>query len=198
MRVQTSIGVLTGFLSERLRNLDLIKAYNNQKTEEGVGTEAAGKLYKANCTLTIVNNISTLFVLGFSTVSTIMAVLFGSSMIKSGDLHPAEWATFFALLPMVNNMLRSTVTMWVNAKGALGFTARIAAVLEAPEEDMTGDSVETVGDICLNNVSFSYGEKKAVDGVSFAIPYGKKTAIVGPSGRLWWQRPFQHDARQVD
>ena len=182
MRVQASIGVLTGFLSERLRNLDLIKAYNNQQTEEKLGMEAAGKLYKANCTITIINNISTFFVLAFTTVSTIMAVLFGSSMIKSGDLHPSEWASFFVLLPMVNNMIRGAVTMWVNAKGALGFTARIASVLEAPEENMSGDPVETVGDICLNNVSFSYGEKKAVDDVTITIPYGKKTAIVGLSG----------------
>lgn len=182
IKVQTSIGVLTGFLSERLRNLDLIKAYNNQKQEEISGTEAAEKLYKENCKIKVINAITTFYVLAFDTISVIMAVLFGSSMIKSGTLRPVEWANFFVLLPMINNMMRSATGMWVNAKGALGYTARIAMVLEAPEENMNGEPVDKLGDIVLNNVSFTYGSKMAVDNVSFTIPFGKKTAIVGPSG----------------
>ena len=182
LRVQTSIGMLTGFLSERLRNLDLVKAYNNQLIEEAAGTEAAHKLYMQNCKLTVINGCITLYVLLFDTICTVMAVLFGSSMIKGGTLRPQEWATFFVLLPMVNNMLRSASGMWVNVKGALGFTARIAEVLSAPEEDSEGDPVETLGDIEVTDVCFSYCDKQVLHNVNFTIPYGKKTAIVGLSG----------------
>lgn len=182
LKVQTSIGSLTGFLSERLRNLDLVKAYNNQLIEEAAGTEAAHKLFIQNCKLTTINTCITLYVLLFDTVCTVMAVLFGSSMIKAGTLRPQEWATFFVLLPMVNSMLRSASGMWVNVKGALGFTARICAVLEAPEEDTEGDPVETLGDIEVQDINFSYGDKQVLQHVSFTIPYGKKTAIVGLAG----------------
>ncbi len=182
LKVQTSIGSLTGFLSERLRNLDLVKAYNNQLIEEAAGTEAAHKLFIQNCKLTTINTCITLYVLLFDTICTVMAVLFGSSMIKAGTLRPQEWATFFVLLPMVNNMLRSASGMWVNVKGALGFTARISEVLMAPEEETEGERVETLGDIEVKNVSFSYGDKQVLQDVSFTIPYGKKTAIVGLSG----------------
>ncbi len=182
VKVQTSIGMLTGFLSERLRNLDLIKAYNSQLTEEEAGTEAARKLYKQNCFLTTINTGIILYTLLFDSVCVIMAVLFGSSMIKAGTLRPQEWANFFILLPMVNNMLRSASGMWVNAKGALGFTARISALLEAPEEKTDGKAVDKIGNIALCNVSFSYGEKRVLDRISFTIPMGKRTAIVGYSG----------------
>lgn len=182
LKVQTSIGMLTGFLSERLRNLDLIKAYNSQLTEEEAGREAAQKLYKQNCFLTTINTGITLYTLLFDSVCVIMAVLFGSSMIKAGTLRPQEWANFFILLPMVNNMLRSASGMWVNVKGALGFTARISALLEAPEERTDGKAIDKVGDIALRNVSFSYGEKKVLDRISFTIPKDKRTAIVGYSG----------------
>lgn len=37
-------------------------------------------------------------------------------------------------------------------------------------------------DIEINNVSFSYGDKKIIDNVSVVIPEGKLTAIIGPSG----------------
>ena len=182
LRIQTSIGMLTGFLSERLRNLDIIKAYNNQLIEEASGTEAAHKLFIQNCKLTAINTGITVYVLLFDTVCTVMAVLFGSSMIKAGTLRPQEWATFFVLLPMVNNMLRSASGMWVNVMGALGFTARISEVLMAPEEEAEGDPVDHLGDIEVKNISFSYGEKQVLQNVSFTIPYGKKTAIVGLTG----------------
>jgi len=37
-------------------------------------------------------------------------------------------------------------------------------------------------DIDINNVSFSYGDKKIIDNISANIPEGKLTAIIGPSG----------------
>lgn len=38
------------------------------------------------------------------------------------------------------------------------------------------------GDIVFDDVSFGYGEKEVLSRVSFTIPQGKTTAIVGPSG----------------
>lgn len=37
-------------------------------------------------------------------------------------------------------------------------------------------------DIEIKNASFSYGDKKIIDGISAKIPEGKLTAIIGPSG----------------
>lgn len=37
-------------------------------------------------------------------------------------------------------------------------------------------------DISFDHVDFSYGDRKIIDDVSFTIPRGTTTAIVGPSG----------------
>jgi ABC-type multidrug transport system fused ATPase/permease subunit len=40
-----------------------------------------------------------------------------------------------------------------------------------------------LGEVKFNNVKFSYqGKEPAIDGISFAVPPGTKTAIVGESG----------------
>jgi ATP-binding cassette subfamily B protein AbcA/BmrA len=59
--------------------------------------------------------------------------------------------------------------------------------MQFPSEDFkTGDPVldtDMRGDISFNNVTFSYIEGEvALDGISFTIPYGKTTAIIGHSG----------------
>lgn len=34
----------------------------------------------------------------------------------------------------------------------------------------------------LKNISFSYGDKKVLDNISFSIDYGEKVIIIGPNG----------------
>ncbi len=180
--VRVRIGGLTGFLSERLRNLDLLKAYGAEEEEKKRGTETAKKLYKENVKLRVVNTVTTAYILFFDAVCIIIAILFGSSMIKKGTLRPAEWANFFLLLPMVNNMLRSASGMWVNVKGGIGYTARIAELLETPDEESGSLEAPEHGKLEAEHLSFSYGAKEVLHDVSFSVPEGKTTAIVGRCG----------------
>ncbi len=60
---------------------------------------------------------------------------------------------------------------------------RVAEVRNAPVMDESGQAIRPGRcDIVGKNVSFSYGSKKILDDVSFEIPEGTTTAIVGPSG----------------
>ena len=180
--VRVRIGGLTGFLSERLRNLDLLKAYGAEEEEKRRGDETAEKLYRENVRLRLINTITTVYILAFDAVCVVMAILFGSAMIRKGTLRPAEWANFFLLLPMVNNMLRSASGMWVNVKGGIGFTARIAELLKTAEEEGGSLKAPEHGTLQAEHLSFSYGEKEVLHEVSFAVPEGKMTAIIGRSG----------------
>jgi ATP-binding cassette subfamily B protein len=59
---------------------------------------------------------------------------------------------------------------------------RVNEVLQAPETARTGTIDATIkGDIDLKNVSVVYGDKPALNDVSFAIKAGTRTAIVGPT-----------------
>ena len=57
------------------------------------------------------------------------------------------------------------------------------SVLDMPTMDIDGqDITPTNYDIDVENVEFSYGKRKIIDGVSVHIPQKTTTAIVGPSG----------------
>ena len=60
---------------------------------------------------------------------------------------------------------------------------RVEQIDHAPRMDEQGTKQETKNrDITFEHVSFSYGEREIIHDVSFSIPEGTTTAIVGPSG----------------
>jgi len=69
-------------------------------------------------------------------------------------------------------------------KGTQGATAKVAKLLEVEEEEVKrklsiGASNE---DIAFDNVKFGYGNQKVLHDISFTIPEGKTTAILGGNG----------------
>lgn len=60
---------------------------------------------------------------------------------------------------------------------------RVDEIHRTPVTDVDGRARQPKGmDISFRNVSFSYENRKIIDNVSFTIPQGTTTAIVGPSG----------------
>lgn len=60
---------------------------------------------------------------------------------------------------------------------------RVEDIHKTPVMDVNGQIQQPRSmDITFQNVSFSYGDRKIIDNVSFTIPQGTTTAIVGPSG----------------
>jgi ATP-binding cassette subfamily B protein len=59
---------------------------------------------------------------------------------------------------------------------------RVDAVLSHPEPTVTGEIASAIaGRIDLADVSVTYGEKQALKNITFSLPPGTKTAIIGPT-----------------
>lgn len=95
--------------------------------------------------------------------------------------------TFLILMLSINDITQMSQYMTqVNiAREAAARLLRIAHLPESSHEDRGSLKLEVAGDISFNNVSFSYPTRQdyqVLQGVSFLIPHGSCTAIVGPSG----------------
>ena len=61
--------------------------------------------------------------------------------------------------------------------------SKAQSVLDMPTMDIDGQDITPANyDIDVENVEFSYGKRKIIDGISVHIPQKTTTAIVGPSG----------------
>ena len=185
LRIQTRIGGLTGFLTERIRNLTLIKTFVTEKLEEQKGELAAKELCKANVDYAYVNGVVVAYTMLTEAVGIIIAVIWGCMLLRRGEIDLPAWLAFFLFVPTINTVLRQLSNVWANLKDVQGRAVRLGAMMEAPQEAMNENASQTVpdGDIRLEHVSFSYRDETPIlTDVSFTIPAGKTTAVVGPSG----------------
>ncbi|WP_234123001.1 ABC transporter ATP-binding protein [Clostridium hydrogenum] len=185
LRIQTRIGGLTGYLVERLRNLNLIKAYSNEKEEEKNGDKTALELYHAKLQSAYINASSVGYILLTDVIATVCAVIWGALLLRKGEIDVKAWMAFFLFVPTINGQMRALVQQWLSAKGMQGYAARLENILNAPDEEVEFENTNVPfenEDISFKDVSFSYGEGAALSNINLTIPKGKVTAIVGLCG----------------
>lgn len=178
------IGSLTAYLTERVRNLNLIKTYTNEKKELENGGEVAHKLFHANMKVTKLECLTTALSTAIGLVQTMIVMVFGVVMLKKGVINIQQWVAFYMFSGTLSNSFSTLINYWIDIKSIQGALARTAKLLRAPVEDniVKENAVLENGDIIFDNVSFSYGEKEALKNVSFCVPKGTATAIIGLCG----------------
>lgn len=184
-KVQMRIGGLTGFLTERIKNLTLIKSFVTEKKEEENGTEAAKELYRANTEFARLNAVLVAYTMLTEVVGIVIAVIWGSILLKRGEIDLTQWLAFFLFVPTINTTLRQLTSVWSNLKEVQGRASRLGELMEAPQETLNETAMFDVPhkEIAFHDVSFSYTEGTLIlRNVSVTIREGKTTAIVGPSG----------------
>ena len=84
---------------------------------------------------------------------------------------------------MVYSQLESAGEMFFMLSVIDASIDRVEEINQSPQIDIDGkEQTPDRLDIEMQDVSFSYGDKKVIDHVSLTIPQGTTTAIVGPSG----------------
>lgn len=184
-QIQTKIGAITAFMSERIRNLELIKLFTNETKEEANGASAVNSLFKARLQSAYLDATGTAYGALSNIISILIAVFWGSFLLSRGEIQRDAWMAFFIFVPTLGAQLQTLVNKWLSIKGIQGNAARLSQLLDMPEEtDTDGAAAASFqnGDICFQDIHFSYGEKKVLSDVSFTVPEGKVTAIIGTSG----------------
>ena len=114
--------------------------------------------------------------------TSLIMVLLGGHYIINGSLNVGDFAAFMnyvVILIFPIFMLGFMSNMMARASASY---ARVAEVLNAPEQKLGGESATAFkGQIEVKNVTMTYDAKSVLKDVSFAIRPGTKTAIIGPT-----------------
>ena len=183
-KVQEKLSKLTQFLSELLTNIPLIKAFVNEKKEEKRGRSIIDGYYKASLTRSIIDwvEIPVSGILGL--IQSVLVIVSGIYLVSRDIITIDIWLAYFFYVDMLYGVLNTFVYMYLDVKRSQGSTSRISELLDGEEEEYLGSkTLEKVDkDLVFENVSFGYDEKQVLSNVTFKIPCGKTTAIVGESG----------------
>lgn len=181
--VYQQIGTLTGYLAERVRNLSLIKTYTSEPQELKNGRAAAQQLFDANMKVVNLECCITALTTGIGLIQSLIVMVFGVILLKNGSITLQQWVAFFMYSGTVSGTFDTIISYWTDLKTIQGSLARASHLMTAPVENEDGTKeLPENADIAFEKICFSYGDKQALQDVSFTVPAGTTTAVVGLCG----------------
>ncbi|WP_139492405.1 ABC transporter ATP-binding protein [Brevibacillus dissolubilis] len=184
-QLQNETAELSGFLTEVLGEIRLVKSFNAEPLEEANGAKGIDKLLTSSLReAKIYAYLSPIVQLTMMTVLTLI-VGYGGVRVSSGELSAGELVAFLLYLFKIVMPFGSLAQFYTAVQKALGATERIR-VLFAHESESSRDTKEVTDahqPIHLRSVGFSYATSdRILHDLTLTIEPGKVTAFVGPSG----------------
>lgn len=184
--VQDQYGAISTFAQESFSGVRVIKAYVQEELE-GRAFSRSNREYVDRslryARLSVLLWPMMFFVVGLTSA---LILYFGGTEVVSGQIHLGDLVQFNAYLalltwPMIS--LGWTMNMYQQAAASM---QRISEVMRRqPHIRDSGHTlpVTTIhGDVEFRNVGVSYGDTRVLSGISFSVPHGTTTAIVGRTG----------------
>ena len=173
---------LNRIINESILGSALIRVLNSQQPESRKFLEK--NVESRDLGLSIVRLFSVLIpvVMFVSNLAVVTILALGGHFVVAGTLSLGNFAAFNSYLIMLIFPILMIGFMSNIIASSTASYERIRQVLEAPPPKEPGTIQSDIrGNILLENVSLSYGEKPVLKNVSLSIKEGSKTAIIGPT-----------------
>lgn len=182
------MSLLVGFLSRIISEIRLVKAFNTQKLELDNGIKYFNDVYDNSIKKAKIESF--LFpLLNALTLLMITIVLgFGFYRIQQGFISTGDLLAFIFYLFQITSPIGTIGSFISNFQSFRGSTERIFEILDSKEENESmvnlvsfNNKSRSVG-LEIANLSFKYNDVPILEDVSFTVPPGTTTALVGKSG----------------
>ena len=176
------------FLFESLAGTSLIRAFGAERLESEKLQEKQAGILKILLRYQVLGAFSGSVPTFYTLLNTIVVYGYGGFLVMKGSLSIGSLVAFAIYQGRVFGPLQGLMDGFLamqKAKVAINRVKEILDVQPAFQEnghiELSKDALK--GEISVENVSFAYeAEEPVLNNLSFQIPAGKITAIVGPSG----------------
>jgi ATP-binding cassette subfamily B protein len=118
----------------------------------------------------------------FANMATLAVLVLGGHFVINGSISAGNFAAFYSyiallIFPIIVIGFMSNIIAQASAS-----YGRINIILSAPDVRDPGTlTLPLKGDIRLEDISLSFGQKPVLKNVSFSVPAGSRTAVLGPT-----------------
>lgn len=182
---ETSIkSTLTQKLAELVTNIPLAKAFAKENKETENGEEITSRLYRINIKSSWLSQLQDLSETAIDLAQSVIIVLVGILLLKNAEIAKRAWIAFFMFSSLFSGAVSEIIMYYNNLKIIQGGADRVAEIMDAPEEDYSGEECKNLkGSLKLENVQFGYNEENTVlNGVCCEFKDNCVTALLGVSG----------------
>lgn len=181
--LQGEIGFLTGQLTEKIQEHELIKSNQAEKSVQDVLDNCIERVQNNSLKSDRVTSFETPFALLFIFATIAVMLTYGGYRVSAGYISVGTLVSFliylFQLLNPISN-IANFVTVYSRSKGS---SVALEDLLAVPRERFEGGKSVSGQGLNFNHVYFGYDENRLVlKDITFSIFKGQKIAFVGPSG----------------
>jgi ATP-binding cassette subfamily B protein len=182
---QEAIGKMSDRVLASLAGVRVVRSFALEEAECATFAVANTAYVEKNLGLARVRGSMQPIMGSISSVGVLIVFLYGGHLVLSGDLSKGAFVSFWlALLRLTWPMLALGFVSSILQRGRAGYE-RLKTIFDA-EPDVTSGALprpELIrGALSVRGLSFSHGERKVVNQVSFDVPAGSSLAIVGRTG----------------
>ena len=181
-RVQESMGKMTHLLDENISGNDLIKIYQAQNTETNKFFSIINTIRQQRFKVDMAGGLNTSIVNALIGLSLACVVYFSSTYLA---MSAGDFLAYFTAMGMLVKPAKTLININKPLQQAIVAGKSVFSLIdEDPESNPSNKSIDSIsGDICFDNVSFSYdNEKSSLTNINLTIKKGETIALVGSTG----------------
>ena len=187
--IQNEIGMLSATMIQIFQGMRQVKAYGMEDFERQRTGKAIENVRRLMFKITRIGNMSTPVNETLIGLALAGVLTYGGYQVVGGHLTIGELMSFIAAFALAYEPLKRIAKLNNALQTGLGAAERVLDMMDQRAQivdnpDAASVTLSKAPEIVFNRVVFHYGEieKLALRGVSFTLPAGKVTALVGPSG----------------
>jgi subfamily B ATP-binding cassette protein MsbA len=181
-RVQESMGKMTHLLDENISGNDLIKIYQAQETETNKFFSIINTIRQQRFKVDMAGGLNTSIVNALIGLSLAFVVYFSSTYLA---MSAGDFLAYFTAMGMLVKPAKTLININKPLQQAIVAGKSVFSLIdESPESNPSKNPIHSIsGEICFDNVSFSYdNEKPSLANVNLTIKKGETIALVGSTG----------------
>ena len=181
-RVQESMGKMTHLLDENISGNDLIKIYQAQETETNKFFSIINTIRQQRFKVDMAGGLNTSIVNALIGLSLAFVVYFSSTYLV---MSAGDFLAYFTAMGMLVKPAKTLININKPLQQAIVAGKSVFSLIdESPESNPSKNPIHSIsGEICFDNVSFSYdNEKPSLANVNLTIKKGETIALVGSTG----------------
>lgn len=180
---QEVIDWLNKVINESILGAALIRVIDSRSLEEGKFHQANSRATAVALQLLGLFSVLIPVVWLISGMATIAILLLGGHFVIEGSMTLGDFSAFNSYLGMlIFPMFMLSFISNLTARASASYKRVTDVLLAEPEPEGGTLQAELRGDVEVKDVSLVYGEKNVLKNVSFLVPAGSRTAIIGPTG----------------
>ncbi len=186
--IQNKIAIFSNILSESLKGIRQVKAYNQEKFETNKSFEAIKQIRNYFIRSAFVSNRLSPLMEFIGSLAIAISIYAGGTFVLNETMTTGQFMSFLVSLLLAYQPVKALGNLNISIQEGLAGAERIFNLLDIGDNFLEDkrNNFESIkiskGKIEIKDLTFAYENQNILENLNIIVPAGKKIAIVGLSG----------------